>query len=132
MITDINMPDITGLELIRQARKLVPGLRVIVLTGYDHFEYVRDSLRLEVNDFFLKPVDEEVLVEAIQKQLRSLDETKEKHRSFLKKSTDDYKKAVLGMRKLLKGGGEDAAAQMPDAFRGEKTENLYFLQQRTV
>lgn len=127
MITDINMPDITGLELIRQARKLVPGLRVIVLTGYDHFEYVRDSLRLEVNDFFLKPVDEEVLVEAIQKQLQSLDETKEKHRSFLKKSTDDYKKAVLGMRKLLKGGGEDAAAQMPDAFRGEKNRKLVLL-----
>ena len=77
MITDINMPDITGLELIKRARSFVPDLR-IVLTGYDNFEYVRDSLRLAVNDFFLKPVDEDSLVNAIQKQILELENDKKK------------------------------------------------------
>ena len=78
MITDINMPDITGLELIKRARSFVPDLRIIVLTGYDNFEYVRDSRRLAVNDFFLKPVDEDSLVNAIQKQILELENDRKK------------------------------------------------------
>mgnify|MGYP000258349978 CR=1 FL=1 len=52
MISDIQMTEMTGLELIEAARKIVPELRVIVLTGYDNFEYARQSLRLQVQDFF--------------------------------------------------------------------------------
>lgn len=54
MITDIQMSGMTGLELIEKARSIQPDLRVIVLTGYDSFEYARQSLRLQVQDFFLK------------------------------------------------------------------------------
>lgn len=73
MLTDIQMTEMTGLELIEESRKLVPGLRIIVLTGYDNFEYARQSLRLKVQDFFLKPIDEEDLAEAIAKQVEELD-----------------------------------------------------------
>ena len=58
MISDIQMTEMTGLELIEAARKIVPELRVIVLTGYDNFEYARQSLRLQVQDFFLNPIEE--------------------------------------------------------------------------
>ena len=61
MITDIQMSGMTGLELIEKARSIQPDLRVIVLTGYDSFEYARQSLRLQVQDFFLKPIEEEKL-----------------------------------------------------------------------
>lgn len=54
MISDIQMTGMTGLELIEKAKEKVPDLRVIVLTGYDNFEYARQSIRLEVQDFFLK------------------------------------------------------------------------------
>ena len=59
MVTDIQMTEMTGLELIKAARESVPELRVIVLTGFDNFEYARESLRLQVQDFFLKPIDED-------------------------------------------------------------------------
>ena len=58
MVTDIQMTEMTGLELIKAARESVPELRVIVLTGFDNFEYARESLRLQVQDFFLKPIDD--------------------------------------------------------------------------
>lgn len=61
MVTDIQMTEMTGLELIKAAREVVPELRVIVLTGFDNFEYARQSLRLQVQDFFLKPIDEDDL-----------------------------------------------------------------------
>ena len=83
MITDIQMSEMTGLELIGAARKLQPKLRVLVLTGYDNFEYARQSLRLNVQDFFLKPVDEEDLSKAIKEQTDYLDTTKAETKSSL-------------------------------------------------
>lgn len=74
MITDIQMTGMTGLELIKAAREFVPELRVIVLTGFDNFEYARQSLRLQVQDFFLKPIDEDDLSDAIRKQIKELKE----------------------------------------------------------
>ena len=74
MVTDIQMTEMTGLELIEEARYVVPDLRIIVLTGYENFEYARQSLRLQVQDFFLKPIDEEDLTKAIQAQVHYLEE----------------------------------------------------------
>ena len=73
MITDINMPGMTGLELIQRANELQEEMRIIVLTGYDRFDYARECIRMHVADLFLKPIDEEVLAEAIRKQVDHLD-----------------------------------------------------------
>ncbi|HHT98450.1 MAG TPA: response regulator [Clostridiales bacterium] len=77
MVTDINMSEMTGLELIREAREGSFDIRIIVLTGYDHFEYARECLRMRVEEFFLKPIDENVLAEAIKKQVGFLKRRKE-------------------------------------------------------
>lgn len=84
MITDINMDGMTGLELIEQARTLRDGLKIIVLTGYDRFDYARECLRMRVEDLFLKPIDEEVLTAAIREQIRKLEE---EHRYRAQEST---------------------------------------------
>ena len=72
MITDINMADMTGLELISEIRYIVPEMRIIVVTGYDKFEYARQCIKLGVQDFFLKPMDEETLMKAVMKQITYL------------------------------------------------------------
>lgn len=84
LITDIQMTEMTGLELIEEAKKRVPDLRVIVLTGYDNFEYARQSLRLKVQDFFLKPIEEEELANAVKNQVEYLEQQKweEKNRDL--------------------------------------------------
>ena len=73
MITDIRMSGMSGLELIEAAKEILPALRVLVLTGYDSFEYARQSLRLKVQDFFLKPVEESDLSQAIREQVHVLE-----------------------------------------------------------
>lgn len=80
MVTDIQMTEMTGLELIKAAREVVPELRVIVLTGFDNFEYARQSLRLQVQDFFLKPIDEDDLSDAIEKQLKEIEKLKDEEK----------------------------------------------------
>lgn len=83
MITDIQMTEMTGLELIEAARKILPELRVLVLTGFDNFEYARQSLRLQVQDFFLKPVEEEDLSKSIREQVLYLETVKEEEKNSL-------------------------------------------------
>ena len=69
MITDISMAEMNGLELIENIQEAAPNMRILVLTGYDYFEYARECLRLSVQDFLLKPIDEEVLSEAVKRQV---------------------------------------------------------------
>lgn len=83
LITDIRMSEMTGLELIEAAKEIKPEIRVLVLTGYDSFEYARQSLRLKVQDFFLKPVDETDLSKAIEEQVRYLEQKEEQAKSSL-------------------------------------------------
>lgn len=82
MVTDIQMSEMSGLQLIERVRELMPEIRIIVLTGYDSFEYARQSLRLQVQDFFLKPIDEVDLANAIAKQVDYLEEQKNEEKNL--------------------------------------------------
>ncbi|WP_135555484.1 response regulator transcription factor [Paenibacillus cymbidii] len=57
LITDIEMPVMNGLVLVRELRKKLPQLYVIALSGYSEFEYAREALRLGITDYLLKPVE---------------------------------------------------------------------------
>lgn len=78
LITDIRMTEVTGLELIASIRKMNHDLKIIVLTGYDSFDYARECLRMKVDEFLLKPVDEDYLIATVQKLVNSLNEKKQK------------------------------------------------------
>lgn len=77
LISDIRMTEMTGLELIAKIREQNEEMRIIVLTGYDDFEYARECLRMKVDEFLLKPVDEQLLKEQIEKLVGMLDEGEE-------------------------------------------------------
>lgn len=67
LITDIRMPGISGLQLIRQAKEALPDLYVICISGYSDFEYAKEAMSLGVADYLLKPVDEEQLIMLLTK-----------------------------------------------------------------
>ena len=74
VLTDICMEGMSGLELVSEIRKIQPEARIIIMTAYDRFDFAQQSLRLHVNDFLLKPIDEDVLAEVITKQINDLKE----------------------------------------------------------
>ena len=61
LFTDINMPVFTGLELMEQARQLAPQLEMVVISGYNDFEYARQAMRYGACRYLLKPIDKEEL-----------------------------------------------------------------------
>jgi two-component system response regulator YesN len=74
IVTDINMPLLDGIELLTKVRSKDERTRCIILSGYDEFEYARKAIRLEVENYILKPINEEeleaVLKEAVQKLIK--------------------------------------------------------------
>lgn len=76
VITDLKMPNIGGLELCEQLRKKSPGLKFIVLTAYDDFEYTQKSIRNGVSDYLLKPVKEKMLIESLERIRKQIEEEK--------------------------------------------------------
>jgi len=55
VITDIRMPVMDGMELIRICREKHPHIRFIILSSYDDFQYTREAIQLGVSDYILKP-----------------------------------------------------------------------------
>lgn len=65
LITDIKMPKMNGLELIHKAKELNLRTRFIILSGYDDFEYLKESIKLGIENYILKPVNSQEFEETI-------------------------------------------------------------------
>jgi two-component system response regulator YesN len=67
LVTDIQMPKLSGMNLIEKARENSSLLKVIVISGFAEFEYAQKSIRYGVNDYLLKPFRSEKLLEVVNK-----------------------------------------------------------------
>ncbi len=61
LFTDIRMPVMDGMKLMNQVRRLYPDCAIVVLSGYQDFEYVSTAIRAQAVDYLLKPIAEETL-----------------------------------------------------------------------
>lgn len=61
MITDIKMPEMDGLSLIKTLRENGSNIKIIIISGYNDFQYVREALKYGVENYITKPVDKEEL-----------------------------------------------------------------------
>ena len=73
VMTDICMPYIDGLELIRRLRKVHPAMQFVIVSGYDDFSYAQQAVQLHVMDYLLKPFRDQELVAAILRVRQSQD-----------------------------------------------------------
>lgn len=78
VITDMRMPIMSGLELAQCCYEEFPKVKVVVLSGYSDFEYVRGSLKEGVKDYLLKPVAPDELEETLRKIRTEIVEEKKK------------------------------------------------------
>jgi len=74
VITDIKMPFMDGIKLSEELRKRFPLTKVIILTGFDEFEYAQKAIRLNVVEYALKPIAADELVEILLKVKNLIDE----------------------------------------------------------
>lgn len=118
IITDINMPVITGLDLIKTMKKINKRVKFIVLSGYDDFSYARTAMKYGVENYILKPIDEEELEAALIDINRKIKDEKEKENIILEKNSI--------LMKILKGKiNSDELYYLKDIIELE-FENKYY------
>lgn len=74
LLTDIEMPGASGLELHRMVRERWPMTRVIYLTGYSDFEYARRALKQRAFAYVLKSEGDQVLISTVERAVENLQE----------------------------------------------------------
>ncbi|MGN0665771.1 MAG: response regulator [Huintestinicola sp.] len=88
VIADIKMPGKTGIEMTEAAKALGFKGKVLILSGYSDFTYAKEAIALGVENFILKPVDEDELIEAIKSIGEKI--SKEKENTYQQKVGSDY------------------------------------------
>jgi two-component system response regulator YesN len=74
LITDIKMPFMDGLALIELVRRELPRTKIVIISGYDDFSFAQQAIRMGVEQYLLKPIVKEKLVEiliSLQKKMES-------------------------------------------------------------
>lgn len=97
VITDIKMPKADGFFAIRQTREQHPEIQFIVISGYDDFTYLKQSVQLQVLDYILKPINTEELTESLQRAAARIQQHK-KAQTF-ERAAHHYK-SLYDRRKL--------------------------------
>ena len=89
VITDIRMPFMDGLELSRLIKENLPDIKVIILSGYDEFEYAKQAINIGIIDYLLKPISSQQILESIKRVTAIIEKEREQKEAY-----DSYKLKV--------------------------------------
>jgi len=81
LITDIRMPGLDGIQLIGEAKQFLPNLLSIIISGYRHFDYAHNAIKYGVEDYLLKPIQREELIQTLEKLRAVIKRADEAHQS---------------------------------------------------
>ena len=107
VLTDIKMPGLDGIEVLRRIKAMSPETEVIVITGHGEMELAIQSLQLDASDFVTKPIHDEALFVALRRAeeklawRRALKHYNEALKTKVREATEELKKNYALQEKLL-------------------------------
>lgn len=108
MLVDISMPIMNGLELIKQLKTNIPKCKVSIITGHDEFTYAQEAIKLDVEDYILKPVDPKYLSDVLLAMMKKI-EDEQYHQKLIEQAATQIDKNITILRERfgqewIKGG----------------------------
>lgn len=107
LITDIRMPFMDGLELSRLVKKELPDIKILILSGYDEFEYAKKAIKIGVTEYLLKPISAAKLTEvlnAVAETIRQENEEKNLLETYFAEMWENTERDKMRLfEKLLMG-----------------------------
>lgn len=97
LITDIKMPFMDGLELSRLVVHELPGTKIIIISGYDDFEYARSAIDIGVEQYLLKPITKAMLIKTLQEVHQKIEAEREQE-SYMEKFRDELEGYKISYR----------------------------------
>ena len=99
LITNIKMPFMDGLTLCRLVKKELPDIRIVILSGYDDFNYAKQAISIGVEDYLLKPITKNAFIERLE-EIHNRYEHEKTQREY-------YEKFRLEMQEYEKNASRD-------------------------
>lgn len=122
VITDIRMPGMNGLDLIRRAQELYRDIKFIVISGYKEFEYAHKALQYGVEDYLLKPINEGELNRVLGKLSQGLGSRRQQmlERQVLQETVSQSRRIIKRdfLKNIIEVEGETDTEDVPVALEG--------------
>lgn len=100
VMTDIKMPYMDGLTLCKNLKQSYRNMKVIIYSGFDDFEFAREAVHLEAEEYLLKPISAGDMEAAFSKVRKKLDQEYDEYRN-LNRLSEYYRKSLPAMREQL-------------------------------
>ena len=101
IITDIKMPFMDGLELSKLVKKDLPQVKIIILSGYDEFEYAKEAINIGVIDYLLKPITSKKLMESLNQVAQVIRKEQEKQAYYERCQLERLESMQLASKKFF-------------------------------
>jgi two-component system, response regulator YesN len=121
-LVDLNMPIMHGIELMKRLREQLPDCKIIVITGHDEFVFAQESIRLQVNDYILKPAEPKQLMQVLRGVRDELNAVRERNQHLQQASRQISKNFPLLRERFCQEWLDG------NLTREEILEQLHFLQ----
>ncbi|MFH1672596.1 MAG: response regulator [Pseudomonadota bacterium] len=115
VLTDIKMPGMDGIEVLKRVKEINPEAEVIVITGHGDIDIAVQSLKLNASDFITKPVTDEALSIALRRAKEKLD-----IRRMLKEYTDNLENKVKEATEELREKYEEVKRLQQELIQSER------------
>ena len=131
LLTDIKMAGGNGLELIRNTKMYAPDIKVVIISGYNSFEYAQQAIKLGVKDYILKPIEIEKLQNIVEKLIEEIKQERFDRNDIMKLENfyNENRQILLNefFRELLFGviSEHELEKKLP-LYGFEKQNELYF------
>jgi len=111
LLTDIKMPFLDGFELVRHLKAMMPWIKIIIISGFDDFEYAQKAISLGVDLYLLKPLRSADLAKAIDQLAHQIEAEKKEGQLPTGYDQDELRSALHQhfMHQLLNGSASTAA-----------------------
>ena len=118
IISDIRMPEMDGLELLKNVKAVRPNIMFIIMTAYPEIDMAVEAVRLGANDFIIKPVDLELVVFSVKKALgqKKMEEEIEAHHKNLEKLVEERTSKLQQALLVIKKGHLDSVKVLAGAI----------------
>lgn len=130
VMTDIQMPFMDGLTMLKRLKGIIPDIKSVIFSGYDEFDYAKEAIRLEAEEYILKPIDADELQEVFKRIKIRLDEELAKRRD-IEKLKQYYNDSIPILKEqvligLLEGRTGDSDMKLFEEEYGIEMESAFY------
>jgi putative nucleotidyltransferase with HDIG domain len=121
IISDIKMPEMDGMEFLKQVKAIHPAMMMIMVTAYPEIDMAVEAMRLGAYDFLIKPVDLDLMVFSVKKALekRKLEMEVEAYHMNLERLVEERTEKLSESYRILKKAHLDSVKVLTEAIEAK-------------